>query len=573
MTIVLTGTDGAVLTGADLAVLTGVGTDTVLLGPAFYAVSITAFTPGVGAVSYALGWGTTPWGTLTEQPTSFTATSAITASDIGYRTAPTDGGGPTPYPPLVAEAVSIDRQINLDLTSSNIAASWGSINLSNAGGAFDAIAATWNNDGRPATVLRGSKGVDLARGLLLDPSISSLTTVFAGISTAWSLTDTALVVPLRDASYWMEKPAQSAQYAGTGTYEGTASLTGTSKPKTRGTVYNVTPVLVDPTNLIYQYTDGPGTLTTLYEGGYANRTFQANTTNLYSGTTTSGLYRTDNSRGLFQLGNTPTGAITCDCTGAFPVAGSQTDCATIALYLLSEDLAVPSANINTASFTAAAAAYPYSAGIHLAGAENVDGVTAVDRVLTGMAAMLYPARDGTLCVLVLRAPATGTTSEAVYTTDNTVSIKPIALPASLLPPPFRVRIGYQHNYTVQASGLLGGATSTYKQFVAQPDRYAGASSGTTQTTYARPNDHDPIGISLINQADAQIVANALLALWGTRRRLYAVELPVDTGIQREIGDVVQLVWPMEDLAAGQLGTVVGDSFRSEDATLTLKVLV
>jgi hypothetical protein len=569
----LSGTDGSVLTGSDLALLTGGGTDTLLQGPSFYTVEITAYVPGTVGVSYYLTWGGGPWGTLTQLPQTFASTSTVLASDLGYRTAPTDADGPLPYPPLVAEAFAIDRSVNLDLSASNIAASWGSILLSNADRSFDGIASTWNNDGRPATVRRGAKAYDQDRGIMLDPIYDALTTIFAGVSTAWSLTDTALTVPLRDASYWLEQPAQSAQYVGSGTYEGPTALAGTTKPKTRGAAYNITPVMIDAANLIYQYTDGPGTVVTLYEGGAANRTFQSNTTNLYSGSTTSGLYRTDNSRGLFQLGNTPTGAITADVTGAFPTAGNQTIAATIARYLLSEDLAVPAGNINTASFVAAAAAYPYAAGIHLAGAESVDGVTAVDRVLSGMGAMLYPARDGTLRVLVLRAPAVGATAADAYTTANCVSIAPAALPTSLWPPPYRIRIGYQHCYTVMSSGLLGSATSAQKQFVAQADRYAGAVNNDIQTSYARPNDINPIGISLTAKADAQSVADALLALWGTRRRLYAVVLPVDLGIQREIGDVVQITWPMDNLASGQLGTVVGDSFRSGDATITLSVLV
>jgi hypothetical protein len=47
-------------------------------------------------------------------------------------------------------------------------------------------------------------------------------------------------------------------------------LAGKRKPKTRGgtalnPVRNVTPTLIDPTNLIYQYSDGPGTVVNLYE--------------------------------------------------------------------------------------------------------------------------------------------------------------------------------------------------------------------------------------------------------------------------------------------------------------------
>jgi hypothetical protein len=78
---------------------------------------------------------------------------------------------------------------------------------------------------------------------------------------------------------------------------------------------------------------------------------------------------------------------------------------------------------------------------------------------------------------------------------------------------------------------------------------------------------------LTTYADALAVSQYLMALWGTRRRLYAVEVPADLGIARELGDIVRLVWPMDDLSSGKLGTIVGDSFRSGDPTMILKVLV
>jgi hypothetical protein len=575
MAVLLNGADLGGLLGADGDELEGVGVEGVALlpGPSFYAAEIQSFLPSTVTVDYWLGWPAAPWGTLSMLPVSFATTSTLLVSDGGYRTAPTDPGGVVAYPPLIEEAFAFDRAVNLDLSQSNIGASWGAVRISNADRRFDTVATTQNNDGRPVKILRGAKVLDAQRGVLMDPAYATLATVFAGVSTAWSLTDTALVVPLRDASYWLEQPIQTSLYQGTGGYEGPSTLTNTTKPKTRGTVYNVSPVLIDASYLIYQYTDGPGSVIALYEGGYANRVLAADTTNLYAGTTASGQYRTDNSRGLFQLGNTASAQITCDCAGSFVGAGMPTSAVNIARYLLAEDLAVPTTYIDPYSFGQAAHDYSFPGGVHFAAGEAVDGITAVDRVLSALGGMLFPARDGTLHCLVLTAPAIGATPAAVFTANDTVSITPATLPGSLWPPPYRIRVGYKHNYTVQASGLLGAATAAQKQFIAQADRYAGTISGTIQTSYARPNDHAPIGGALNAYVDALAVSQYLMRLWGVRRRLYAVVVPVDIGITREIGDIVRLVWPMDDLGGGQLGTIVGDSFRSGDATLTLKVLV
>jgi hypothetical protein len=410
-----------------------------------------------------------------------------------------------------------------------------------------------------------------ARGIFLDPAYTTLTPIFAGVSTPWFLTDTGLQIPLRDASYWLEKPIQSTYYLGTGTYEGTANLTGSPKPKTRGTVFNVTPVLIDPANLIYQYTDGPGSVTTLYEGGSANHTYQADTTNLYAGTTSAGNYRTDNSRGLFQLGSSPAANITVDCKGNFPVAGLVLNPASIAQYLLSEDLAVPAANINTASFAAAASAYGYGGGVYFGPTDNVSGVDAVHRILSAFAAKLDPGRDGALRVLAIRAPAGSPV--ATYDPSDTVSVVPLPLPPNLSPPAYRVRVAYQHNYTVQTSGFLGSTSATQMQVLSVPDWYGIASASTVLASYARPNDLGPVGGALTLLWQAQAVANDLIALWGARRRTYSVTVPVSAGIVREIGDIVKVTWPLDDLAGGQIGMIVGDSFHSGDATITLTVLI
>jgi hypothetical protein len=539
----------------------------------FYAVEITAHKPGASTITFAQGHGTRPHGTFAEYPDLIAEDGVILASDIGYRTSPADAGGPVPYPPLVADAFAISRALNLDPTASTVAASWGSINLANVDNAYDSLAAAWNNDGRSARVLYGTKTVDATRGIFLDPVYTSLVPLFVGVSTPWFLTDTQLQIPLRDATYWLERPLQAVQYAGTGTYEGPASLAGTPKPKVRGSVSNMTPILIDAANLIYQYTDGPGTVTALYEGASANHTFQANTTNLYAGSTSAGNYRTDNSRGLFQLGSSPVGQITADVSGSFPIAGLKTVAADIARYLLTEELELPAANINTASFTAAAAAYPYAAGIYFGPSSTPDGVSAVDAMLSSFGAKLYPGRDGALRVFALRALPVSATAVAAISTVNAVSVVPRALPATASPPPYRMRVAYAHNWTVQASGLLGAATAARKQYVATADNYAVIADTQVLADYTRPNDIAPIGIALATQGDAQAVAVDLLALWGQRRRLYDVTMPLALGLPREIGDVVSVTWPMDDLAGGRLGQVVGDTFRSNDATITLTVLI
>lgn len=419
-----------------------------------------------------------------------------------------------------------------------------------------------------------------ARGILLDPPLADLGIAFAGLGAPWSLTETALTIPLRDATAWLERQYQTSTYGGTGGLDGTADLAGRLIPRTRGgsasyPVCNVTPVLIDPVNLIYQWSDGPGTLVNLYEGAAKTITFASDTTDLYTGSTPAGQYRTDVAKSLFQLGSPPASgyAITCDVTGEFPTAGAVTTPAGIARYLLAEDMSLPSANLDTASFDAAATAYPYVAGLYFDGSSAISGVQALDTILVGWGASVVPFRDGTLRLLVLRALPSTATPVAAFDTGNLVSLTPRPLPGAIDPPAGQIKVGYNHNYTVQTTGInTTTATAAQQQFVTASDRYATWLSTTVLAAWRNAN-RMTLASPLLRQADAQAVANDLGALFGTRLRGFDAVLPSLIAATREMGEAVRVAFPMQDLAGGQLAQIVGYDFHSTDPFITLQVLL
>ncbi len=544
----------------------------------FYAAEVVISAPGSPTIGYTYGLGTHALGTLALAADAPAGTDTLRASDSGYRTREADAGGLQIYPALLDSAFQIDRRLNLDPAVPVGSAAWGTLNLANPDNRYDSLAAAWNADGRGVKIYWGTKVNDDARGYLVDPAYASLSLVFAGVATPWFLTDTELQIPIRDATYWLDRPVQSNLYTGGGSYGGDATLAGLPLPKARGgtsgnPIRNVTPILIDATNRIYQYTDAAGTIVALYEGGDMNITFSANTTNLYAGSTPAGQYRTDNSRGLFQLGSTPARTITVDCTGEFPIAGAQTTAASIARYLLSEDLLLPAGNLETASFTSVDSTYPYTSGVYFDPASSVTGLDALALLLSALGAKIIPLRTGQLRLLALRAlPVSPTTIDA-FNLTNIVRITPSPLPAILAPPPYRFRVGYQHSFTMQTSGLSPNATMAKLAFLAAADRLAAASSSTILGAYNRPNDPPIIATALQSQADAAALATALVALWCARRRIYDVTLPVLNGLVREIGDVVSLTYPMDDLSAGKSGQIVGEQFNAADSSITFQVLV
>ena len=530
----------------------------------FYAVEVDAYQPG-GAASVAPvadAWGVLPWGAVTAYAVPLESYSTLRASDLGYRTTPAEGVAV--YPPFLQSAFAIDRRMNLSPTDPAAAAAWGSVQFANAGGRYDSIAATQNSDGRGVRVLAGVKAFDPARGIETDPSFAALTPLFVGIAQPWFCSDTSLDVPLRDATYWIERPVQSALYGGTGGLDGGTDLTGLPKPKTRGRTYNVSPVLIDAVNRVYQWTDGPGTISAVYEGGGGSITFAGDTADLYSGSTPPGQYRTNKARGLLQLGSNPVQQITADVTG-----GPSNVIGALAKSLLLDDLGLPAALLDAASFDALPG---YQAGIFL-GTQPADGAATVGMVLGSIGAKLIPLRDGRLRAFLLWSLPAGIAPVIRLDTSNTVSVTPQTIGAPLDPPPYRWQVGYGRCWTVQTSGLLGGVDPARKAFISSQDRFAVWASTDVLRAYRRPNDPPPVPGCLIDQAAALEVANKLGALWGVRRRLYAVTVPVPLGMLREFGDVVQIAWPMDDLRGARVGQVVGEQFRAGDSTITLMVLV
>lgn len=546
--------------------------------PPFFVVELDAYAPAVEVPGGGLGHGARAHGVLPGVNSVPASSETVRVSDLGYRTREADAGGLAVYPPLLEEAFALDRAVELDTAASGVSVGWGAIRLANPQGQWDALAARSNSDGRDARILIGTKLYDPQRGIELDPPRASLRPFFAGVSTPWRLSETTLDVPLRDAGYWLERPLQGTLYVGGGGLEGGDDLKGRPKPKTRGgtlanPVLNVAPVLVDPLNRIYQWSDAPGELVALYEAGGAVFTYAGDVPDLYAGGTPPGGYRTNKARALFQLGSTAVRSITADVTGAFPSGAVPSTALAVAARLFVEDMLLPPALLDAAAFAREDAARPYVAGWHW-GPEPVEAQSAANVFLGPLGAKLVPTRGGPLSVLVLRRVAPGNVARVALGTAEIVSLTPVALPPRLQPPPYRFRVGYGRAHAVQTSDLSPRVTDARKSLVAAEYRYAGWFSGDTLLAYRRPNDPEPIGGALLRQEDAQRVADELGELWGgAGRSLYSVTVPTTLALDLDIGDEVWVSWPIYGLANGRLGQIVGDTFRSRDAVVSFLVLV
>jgi hypothetical protein len=143
-----------------------------------------------------------------------------------------------------------------------------------------------------------------------------------------------------------------------------------------------------------------------------------------------------------------------------------------------------------------------------------------------------------------------------------------ALPTEL--PVWRQRVGYERNWTVQASDSLAGAvTEARKAFLAEEVRLAVAADETVKTKFLLASDPEPLTTVLADQAAAQSEATRLLALYGQRREMYRVTVKTQPYLL-ELADQVAVDYNRFGLSS-RLFRVVGLEERADVNRVTMEL--
>lgn len=539
----------------------------------FHTAELDLYTPAPAALSYTLGHGTRPHGALSLSAIATDSVATLRYSDMGY----VDPASHQPYPPSITSAFAIDRRLELPPGTAMGSETYGDLTLSNPYGALDSTVRDQIADHMPLRIYWGGKRLDLARGRYIDPSRDSLQQVFGGLGAGWQVDRQSVTVPLQDLTYWLSSAAARSTYGGSGGLDGDDNVAGRFVPRVRGQVTNITPVLIDAVNLVYQISDGPAAVSALYEGGYTGGIVSAGIVgDVYASPPAPGYYvvQSGATGTWLRLTTKPVYAITTDVTGAFPSGASRINLLDLLRQILLEDLAVDAAWLDPAWGPASdIGAWP--AGWYWDGSDSVTGLDMIQTLLIGTGIHLVPTRRGTLLPMTLVMPQTGTTPELVIDGGIATDLQPVALDSALDPPAWRWRIGWQHNFSVQApgSGIHPQAPADRQSLIAVADRTATWFAADVRSRYRVPNDAALIPTALLRQQDAQAVAASLGAVWGAGRRIWAVSVQRDIAYRVDIGSVVSLAYPAPGLTGGVLGIVIGEQIRSDQATSTIQVLV
>jgi hypothetical protein len=552
-------------------------------GVLLLAAEAEIYLPGTSGTALMEPHGMVPMGLDLPEPAPAADFTTLRAADRGWVTREADPVGLQGYPPILLGGIAIDRALDLAPGGQGAAAGWGSIRFANEGGALTALAASRNADGRAVRVRIG-RCAKLPHGILRDPAWLETAELIAGIGAALTLEEDGQVLrlDLRDPGYWLDRVADATAYAGTGGIEGGTELAGKPKPKLRGgtasdPVREISPILVDATAGIYQVSDAPGAVVTLYERGLSGGITSAGTVaDITAASPSAATYVVESSaRGLFvRLGTfPPAGQITVDAWGAFPDGATPSIAADVALELLRQDLGMPRDYLDAGSFAGVAAAAPWPAGVWSADPSD-EGVQLVGLLLRSAGARLVPRRVGQMAAVALRAIGAGNIPVASYTTAQILRCEPRPLSAPLAPPPFRVRVGWGRFYTTQVSDIPATVGGPRLQALAEQWRIAPASSAGVLTAWRRPSDPAPVETALTSSTGGQALADALRDLWCVEagRKLYDVTLPLGYALRHDIGEPIHLTYPGA-LAGGALGRIVGEQLRTADNAAILQVLV
>lgn len=319
---------------------------------------------------------------------------------------------------------------------------YGEIVLVNSDGALDPLIG-YGQSGRDVMIKRFLAGV--------------VTLLAACTGEQATVTTEQVALRVKDPSAVFSAPVQTNKYNGTNSLpngvDGTDDIKGKEKPLVFGTVYNVAPTLVNTSRLIYQASDGVvAALPAVYDKGVklaAGSTYTSQA-DMEANAPAAGEYRAWLSGGMFRLGSSPVGQITCDAVEGATAADRTA--AQVAKRIALRKLA--SGALVTQDFTDLDALNAAEVGIYING--NTTYRAALDDVLGSIGGWWSFDTGGKLNVGRLDAPA-GTPAMSL-TGAEALSLDRVATnDAGRGVPAYQVNLDYQKNYTVQPAGSLAGS--------------------------------------------------------------------------------------------------------------------
>lgn len=452
-------------------------------------------------------------------------------------------------------------------TTRRVQRQFGLIEIINSDGAFDRIIQSYSVDGRQVQVRFGPWQIGMA-------DYSEFAVIADMVATAWTQGEDIVTLSVQDPVYNLDLPIQTNLYGGTGGADGTSDIQGKPKPIAYGQPANITPAFIDPLNLIYQVHDGQilsvdavydrgGALTLDPSVGSAGDV--ATYADLVSATVSASMFATCLAEGLFKLGSSPAGVITADVHGAVLGGGYSDAPDRISLDIFENRSVISSLYIDEGSFIGAAAiAGPV--GIYLSQNDTPTATQVLDMVMGSFAGWWGAGIDGKIRASRLLAPE-NTAPEFFIDQYDVLAVVPEEKPI----PRWRQRVAWGHNFTVQRGEDLDvSVTDAKRAFLVESDSIVTSADATLRIRHLVAQDPAIAQTYLVNQADAQTVADYLLALHGVERQILRITTK-RLGMRIDLGKCLNFTYPRFGLNGGKNFIVVGRHLDMDKQEVELRL--
>lgn len=462
-------------------------------------------------------------------------------STLPYASRATDTPASQPYKAaLVAADIQTAEQLSL---SGNATMTIGDIGVTNADGAFDSwLTYVWTN--RPVTILFGD-----ARWPRSDFQV-----VFNGVSSdIGNKSRDSVNLKIRDRTERLNV-AISEHLLG-----GTTANQGTMVPLAFGEVINVSPLLIDPTNLQYQVHDGVfGGLIEVRDNGVP----------IANDSIGWGAVTVDLAHGTFRLTSPPAGAITVsfqgDANGGYvnTVAGIVKRIVKNYGYAGNRFL---DSDIDQANFTAFDQNHPQPVGRSVTGSTNC--IAVIQQITNSLQAQMTTSRAGLLQLQQIDFANLTPTFDIHPQHMVFHSLTPVARE----PVSGSVLLSFCQNQTQQA-GLQTSLPAEALSLMGTPFLTSTAVDVSTKTLYKLTSEPTQEDTDLLRRTDSDAEALRRLNIRKVPRTTYQFDAFAPL-FQLTLGQAVRLYHPRYNLVGGPTGIVVSMTTNWAAGRTTIGVMV
>lgn len=309
------------------------------------------------------------------------------------------------------------------------------------------------------------RDLEVRMGALTDP-IENFGRVFVGKTRGMSWTLDVLTLSMADRSADLDRRINETLYAGDFesdplTLEGDENIKDTPKPRLWGLCKQVSPVLVNPAELIYQVNDGRiKNVVAVYDRGFTfDRDITVGTMGDVADITDTdpmnqpalGKFISQHSGGYFKVGGQPAGTLTCDIEGSIVNENDPLieTCADIVQDIFDRVLGlVPADDLELSSFSRMNLDAPYPLNLY-SGNNDVTVANVLRDLLASVNGFLILLRNGTYRIGVFQK------SNNVVRSILQSEIHGISRLSTPMPI-WRLTMGYARAWTTQDATSLPG---------------------------------------------------------------------------------------------------------------------